>query len=419
MRVAGVSLEDSFLKISIVDKKFGFIKPVKSEEIKLPLSEQERLSVIKETFQKLKEKHKTDNVVIGLNLNNFSHHVIDMPSLARADMRNALLYELERYLPMPPEEYIYDFFIIEKVSRRTRILVFSIRKDLVDGILNAVRDSGLNLAAIRCSFIEAINEFITTGKIRDAIFVFATEDNYHIAGLKGQMPALFRTILKGKDIISEIEKLTESFSGGIYISGASEPVLLDKINAKTFPLSLPNAIALSVLRKQRFKFNFLPADFLPEKKDYYPYAIGALTSLAVILFFFTGLYSYYKDYSALSSVEKKIAQIKERASGLLDARKKLESIHEKRKFLHDFQGKRNLNIKVLTELSRIMPKDAWLTGMSVDEKGRVEIEGFANRAANIIEPLNKSKLFKKVEFAAPIVSQDGKERFSIRMEIAA
>lgn len=417
MRVAGVSLEDSFLRVSIVDKKFGIIKPVKSEDIKIPPSEQERLSVIKETFQRLKEKYKTDSIVIGLGFNNFSHHIIDMPSLSKADMKNALLYELEKYLPLPPEEYIYDFFSIEKTRNRTKTLILSIRRDRMDGILNAARDSRLNLLSVRCSFIEAINEFIMAAKMRDAIFIYAAEDAYHIAGLKDQKPILFRTILKGKNVISELERLTESFGGDIYVSGVPDPGLLDKVNTKTFSLSLSNAIALSVLKRPGFELNFIPADFLPVKKDYYPYAIGAITALAVVLFFFTAIYSYYKDYAALSNVEKRIEQIKGKTSGFLEARKKTEFIYEKRKFLYEFREKRSLNIKVLTELSRILPKDAWLTAMSVDEKGKVEIEGFAKRAAGIIEPLSRSKLFKKVEFVAPIVSQDGEEKFSVRMSV--
>jgi len=417
LRVAGVSLEDSFLRISIVDKKIGVIKPVRSEDIKLPLSKGEREVIIKETFQKLKEKYKTDSIVIGLAFNNFSHHLIEMPSLSKADMKNALLYELEKYLPLPPEEYTYDFSTLGKVQNRTRNLVLSIRKDRINGLLNVVRDSGLNLKAIRCSFIEAVNEFIGSSKIGNAIFIYAAEEAYHIAVLQDRMPVQFRMILESKNVITEIEKLAES-SGNIYVSGSLEPGVLDKLNAKPFSLTLSNAIALSVLRKPRLELSFIPAGFLPEKRDYYPYAIGAMTVLSVALFFFTAIYSYYKDYTALSNIEEKIERIKGRASGFLDARKKMESIYEKKKFLYDFQGKRNINIKVLTELSRILPKDTWLTNMSVDEKGKVEIEGFAKRAAGIIEPLSKSKFFTKIEFVSPIVSQDGQEKFSLRMEIS-
>lgn len=416
LRVAGVSLEDPFLRISIIDRRFGIIKPVKSEDIKLPLSQQERLSVIRETFKRLKEKYKTEGIATGLNFNNFTHHIIDMPLLSNTDMRNALLYELEKYLPLPPEEYIFDFFITKKVQNKSKVLVLSIKKDRLDGILSAVKDLGLNLIAIRCSFIEAINEFVISSRINNAVFVYAAEDSYHVVVLKEQVPVLLRTVLKGKDIISELGRLGEQISGSsIYVSGSPEPHMLDKLNAKTFSLSLPNAVALSAIKRRGFKLNFMPAELLPKKKDYYPYAMGALTVLTVVLLFFNAVYSYYKDYAAMRDIEKRIEQIKGQASGLLEIKRKMESIYEKKKFLYEFQRKRNLNIKVLTELSRILPKDAWLTAMSVDEKGKIEIEGFAKRAAGIIEPLSKSELFTKVEFVSPIVSQDGQERFSIRV----
>ncbi|MBI4689895.1 MAG: PilN domain-containing protein [Nitrospirae bacterium] len=417
MRVAGISFENYLLRISVVDKKIGVIKPVKSEDISLPVSEQERTAVIKETFQKLKKKYNTDKIVVGLAFNNFSHHIIEIPLSSRTDIRNAMFYELEKYLPLPPEEYIYDFSILERAQKRTRNLVFSIRKDRMNWLLNIVRDSGLNILAVRCSFIEAVNEFISTGKVKDAVFIYAAEDAYYIAVLKDQRPVQFRVVLKGKNIVAEVEKLAESY-GSIYIAGTPEPDIRDKLNVKTFPLSLPNSVALSVLRRSGLELNFMPAGFLPKKKDYYPYAIGAMTVLSVMLYFFTAVYSYYKDYSALRNVEKKIERIKSKASGFLDERKKMESVYEKKKFLYDFQRKKNLNIEVLTELSRILPMDIWLTAMSVDENGKVGIEGFAKRAASIIEPLSKSKFFTKVEFASPIVLQNGQEKFSIKMEVS-
>ncbi len=60
--------------------------------------------------------------------------------------------------------------------------------------------------------------------------------------------------------------------------------------------------------------------------------------------------------------------------------------------------------------------DAYLTSVSADEKGKVEIEGFAKRAAGIIGPLEKSPLFKDVEFVSPVTVREGMERFSLRMQ---
>ncbi|MBI4684023.1 MAG: PilN domain-containing protein [Nitrospirae bacterium] len=420
MKVAGVSIDSSVLGISVAEKRFGFIKPVTSEEIRLPLSENERATTIKEIFAGLKEKYGTNSIVIGLNFNIFSHNIFEMPLVSKADMKNALLYELEKYLPLPPEEYLYGFFIVEKdnVLHKAKVSVLSVRKERLNGILKALKESGLSLSGVRCSLIEAINEFAQSEKVRDCLFVYATDDTYQIAGFKERIPVMLKAVPKTKDLKSELTKLSGDFAGLIYMAGDYDHDLLYKIDARTFPFSVSNAVALSVLRKPSFNLDFTPQELISEKKDYYPYAIGLMATFAVVLMFFTSIYSYYKDYYALHDVEKRIDEIKGRTSGLFETKKKMETIYEKRRFLHDFQFGKNQNIRVITELSSILPKDTWLISMSVDDKGKVEIEGLSKRASSIIEPLNKSNFFTKVEFISPIVSQDGQERFSIRMEIA-
>lgn len=418
MRAAGVSLEESFLKISVAEKHLGAIKPVESEDLSLPVPETERVLLIKDAFKRLKDEYKVDSISIGLAFSDFSCHIIDMPALSVPDMKNALLYELEKYLPLPPDEYIYDFSIIEKVNKKAKILILSVLKNRMDGILDAATDAGIRLNAIRCSFIEGVNAFIAASRITDAVFIYAEEGVYHVVVLKDQMPVQFRTILKGKAALDELEGFLSPFTCAKYISGIYDSGIAERIDANTCSISIADAVAQSALRKRRFELNFVPAEFLPEKKDYYPYMIGTLAALSVLMFFFTAIYSYYKDYSALAAVEKKIGQVKAKTTGSLETKKKIEFVGEKKKFLSDFRAKKNINIKVLSELSKILPKDVWLTGVSVDEKGKVEIEGFARRAANIVEPLNKSKLFRRIEFASPIVLQGTEERFSIRMEIA-
>jgi hypothetical protein len=418
LRVAGVSLENASLEISVVDKKLGIIKPITSEKIALPESEQERTTILKETFQRLKEKYNVKDIVIGMSFNDFLHNIIDMPSLSRADTRNALFYELEKYLPLPPEEYIYDFSAIEKVQKDIKNLVFSIRRDKISGLIDIIRGAGLTLVGIRCSFIEAINEFIKSNNIKDAVFIHVTSEAYHTILIRSQRPEWFRYILKGKNALAEFERLIGSFTGSVYISGTAEPGISDKLNAKTFALSLPYVLARSVLRKPKISLNFMPEEFLPEKKDYYPYLLGTMAIVAVILFFLSEIYPYYKDSTALSNVEKRLEGIKAKASGFLEARKEMESIYEKKKFLYEFREKRNLNIKVLAELSTILPKDTWLIGISIDERGKIEIEGFSKHAAGIIKPLSKSKLFTKIRFTSPIVLQNNEEKFSVTMEIA-
>jgi hypothetical protein len=69
------------------------------------------------------------------------------------------------------------------------------------------------------------------------------------------------------------------------------------------------------------------------------------------------------------------------------------------------------------ELSNILSDDVWIIGLSIDEKGLIELRGFAVNAAQLVELLEKSDMFKNVVFSAPILSLGDKTRFSIKMEI--
>ncbi len=71
----------------------------------------------------------------------------------------------------------------------------------------------------------------------------------------------------------------------------------------------------------------------------------------------------------------------------------------------------------MSELSEVLPKDSWLINIAVDDKGKVEIEGFTRKTSSVIAALEKSKAFKNVAFSAPILARDGEERFALTMEV--
>jgi len=74
-------------------------------------------------------------------------------------------------------------------------------------------------------------------------------------------------------------------------------------------------------------------------------------------------------------------------------------------------------IRVLKDLTAVVPDNAWIINLVVDEKGLVEIEGFSRKTSDLVTALDKSKLFKNIAFAAPILFRDGEERFSLKFEV--
>jgi len=74
-------------------------------------------------------------------------------------------------------------------------------------------------------------------------------------------------------------------------------------------------------------------------------------------------------------------------------------------------------ITFLRELTDRIPPDAYLTAFRY-RNGRIELDGFANRASELIQLLESSPMFRNVQFTSPTTAgQGGQERFSIVAEV--
>jgi general secretion pathway protein L len=405
------------MRAAVVSGPLGGGKTLKEEEQALPEDPEERISTIREALLAWKQSYAVKGLVMGLGFEYFSHHFIDLPVSTSADIARALEFELERYLPLPPEEYLYDFHTLSAEKAGSRILVLAARKDRLHWIHESLEGTGLRLFAVRCSDVVALNRFIASGASEGAVFLSGVGGSLFAAGVRGGTPADIKAVRAGQDPARTLEQMRKDFSEGIYAAGMPQEVKQPGFDISAMSLPLAQLLARSAKSSHPLDMNFAAAEFQPRKTDYAFYVSVVLAAVTVLLFFSTTLLAYYKDYSILKRVQREIAEIKTAASGLLDMRRELEEIDRKRQFLYAFRLKKNSHIQILSELSKILPRDAWLTGFSSDEKGTVKIDGFARRTADIIPPLENSPLFRKVEFSSPVSVREGQERFSITMEI--
>ena len=76
-------------------------------------------------------------------------------------------------------------------------------------------------------------------------------------------------------------------------------------------------------------------------------------------------------------------------------------------------------LEILDELTNQLPDDTWLDAMSLQD-GKVIISGHSASAADLIGGLEKSRLFARVQFAAPITKDQktGRERFRLELPLS-
>jgi Tfp pilus assembly protein PilN len=420
LNLAGLSIEGNRVNASFVQGKLGLsTKQLGQDSVDLPLHVADRTTTLREALERWRDGFHIKGVVLGLDLSSFSYHFIDLPLTSKADMAGALAFELEKYLPLSPDEYQYDFHYLgaSPGGEGSRVLVLAARKDKLRWIEQAVMESGLKFYAVRCSDIEVMNELLKSKSLRDVVLVTQSDNTFHVMGVEKKGPTLLKTISSAESLQREVSQLENTYIDGVFTSGVTDPAALEGISLTRLDFSAPLLVARSTMKRHAVDMNFLSDQLKPRKVDYYTYGVAALAGLAILLFFTTSLLAYYKDRSTLSEVTDRINEIKSTSSRLVETKRETEAINAQLSFLHSFQLERNRHIAILNAVSTTLPKDAWLTNFLSDEKDTVEIEGYAKRSAAIIAPFENSEMFSDVEFTCPVTVRKGKERFCIKMKV--
>ncbi len=189
----GIDISDLSLKFAKLKKKGKFFdleffgeKEIEKGIIKEgEIKDEKRLAeIIKEATEKIKTKY----VVASLPEEKAFLQVIKMPKLPEEDLKSALVYEAEKYIPLPIDQVYLDSQIIQPVldlQENYEVLISAIPKKIADGYLNSLKLAGLKpivleveSMAIARTLIE--NEFsqwpiliIDLGATRTSFIVFS------------------------------------------------------------------------------------------------------------------------------------------------------------------------------------------------------------------------------------------------------
>ena len=70
----------------------------------------------------------------------------------------------------------------------------------------------------------------------------------------------------------------------------------------------------------------------------------------------------------------------------------------------------------LHEVTTLLPEDAYLTTFRL-RGSQIQLDGFARAASELIPKLEASAYFKGTKFGSPTTKAQGRDRFSISMEL--
>ncbi len=152
----GLDISNLSLKIVKLKKRGKFLRLASFEEAEISpgmikkgeiQDEESLVKIIKETLSKVKgEKLRTKYVVVSLPEERSFSQVIQMPKMKEEELKSAVQFEAENYIPLPIDEVYLDFQVIRPVYNHLDhldILITALPKKTVDSYVHCLKKAGL------------------------------------------------------------------------------------------------------------------------------------------------------------------------------------------------------------------------------------------------------------------------------------
>ncbi len=156
-----LDISDNSLKIVGLKRqgKFFNLASLKEEEIKSGIIKEGEIKdgaalikIIKEAVKKTTgEKLKTKYVVASLPEEKAFLQVIRLPKMSEEDLKSAVVFEAENYIPLPIDQVYLDYQIVRPLSNHLDhldVLLAALPKTTVDPYLDCLKSSGLKPKAL-------------------------------------------------------------------------------------------------------------------------------------------------------------------------------------------------------------------------------------------------------------------------------
>jgi Tfp pilus assembly protein PilN len=124
-----------------------------------------------------------------------------------------------------------------------------------------------------------------------------------------------------------------------------------------------------------------------------------------------------KDELRLRQLQRENRKLEPAVAALRSEEDQLQRARKEESFFIDLDRRRGEVLKVLDELSKIVPNNAYFSNLRY-KSGALEVQGSADNASGLIPLLERSPVFENVGFNAPSNrGRDNRETFSLKAEL--
>ena len=373
---------------------------------------------------------------------------VEFPIAVKENLTDVISYELDRLTPLTPDNAYYDFKVIAENQEKMSILLAVARKDEIDSYLEALRGKNVKINKVGVSTLVMRSLLKSTYKDTDAVFLSLGERGYEggvivndltVRSISGEFKPTDTADIDNiiKETYPLIETLTKSSNPGKMVINGTEH------HYNTFQQKLSNMSLSNLDRDVKF-------DLPKGNKDLSYVAVSGLietitadeneinllsgrakqkrrpplflTAVLLALIFSIGIFYFIAPViigqKTVEEIDREITALKPEMKKVEALKKEADTLSAEVAMINNFKKQTVPSLNVLKEMTSILPAKTWLTHLRIADPA-VDIDGFAQSAAEIIPRLENSKYFQKVEFASPTFrdSRKNTDRFVIKMEL--
>ncbi len=463
----GIDFRKNEIIFTYLKKSLGKIRlvDVEAHPILLETFLEEREAQVLSAINSFMSKHQIDRkgTTISIPREDVILRFIKLPISTKENLRKVIEYETSRLTPFEKNEIYFDYQLLKEDKEWLSLLVAFVKRAKVDSLLTLLRKIGIQPLSIQIPTVAALNLFYYHKGMKNGNPIVLIElnepyvelnllrekewiESFQIPFSLGEKTLKIGNLLTRSGFGEEVLSKSKCF---VYGSGMEQdrisplatevpikeiqPPPLHRIDLNKLipnPHKIYASIGLPLVRltKTQFDLNLLPLEMRKKVKKIGKPLLAILLTLAFILGVIWGIGTYYQYRKTWSAINEEIRKMKPEVNALEKLQKQRDELIKEVSEFRKIEGEEISKIDLLREITQILPPTAWVWNLTYKGK-EVEISGFADSASDLISLFDRSPLFEKVEFSAPVTKErfrgmvggnpvdKEKERFKIKMRI--
>jgi Tfp pilus assembly protein PilN len=382
---------------------------------------------------------------------------ISLPPVSRKEIAAAVAYQLDTLHPFGEDDVCYAFSpLVEKAEGKGQLPVSIViaERTTVDAYADLFESAGIAVQA----FTVTAAAFYTGLRVRwdspPAPFV--------VADLRGPKLELYGECSSRKTFSAEFDirsmpssralqlagaelRLEQGAAAPLIVCGGEEPedeslpvAALEEPESAGFerrpaaeflpvPLTAPSdfdvardgavmAVALeAACPRMGWRTNLLPVERRQASSRWLYAPTAALAVALVILALAFVSRPVIQDRNYIRALEAETARFSQLATQVNETKAESDEAKRRAALLQAYEERTVVDLRILSELSTLIPDTVWLNNLDLDDKG-VRIAGESASAAPLLGLLNESQLLANATFVTSLLKTENGERFQIAAE---